>query len=183
MTSLLIFGPHHSSSLESGTSLTPQTNCLNELYQQLASSILLCHCFSQADIRWYRNFNRLSIAYSFRSRLRSRLTLRGRTFLRNPWAFDGEDSHFALATNTGILSRIPSTTLLSMASASIRCSSTQLEVRCQMSEVGFISMFLLAYESVFLISHISLEALDDHFCLDNLNSCNYLCKHLGLYNS
>ena len=33
---------------------------------------------------WYRNFYLLSIAYSFRSRLRSRLTLRGRTFLRKP---------------------------------------------------------------------------------------------------
>ena len=33
---------------------------------------------------WYRNLYLLSIAYSFRSRLRSRLTLRGRTFLRKP---------------------------------------------------------------------------------------------------
>ena len=36
------------------------------------------------NFRWYRNLNLLSIAYSFRSRLRSRLTLRGRTFLRKP---------------------------------------------------------------------------------------------------
>ena len=36
------------------------------------------------DFRWYRNLNLLSIAYSFRSRLRSRLTLSGRAFLRNP---------------------------------------------------------------------------------------------------
>ena len=34
--------------------------------------------------RYYRNINLLSIAYSSRSRLRSRLTLRGRTFLRKP---------------------------------------------------------------------------------------------------
>ena len=34
--------------------------------------------------RWYRNLNLLSIAYSLRSRLRSRLTLSGRTFLRKP---------------------------------------------------------------------------------------------------
>ena len=36
------------------------------------------------DPRWYRNLYLLSIAYSLRSRLRSRLTLRGRTFLRKP---------------------------------------------------------------------------------------------------
>jgi hypothetical protein len=76
------------------------------------------------ECRWYRNFNRLSIAYDSRPRLRSRLTLSGRTFLRKPWAFDGKDSHFALATHTGILSRIMSTTPHGMASALIRCSST-----------------------------------------------------------
>jgi hypothetical protein len=36
------------------------------------------------EYRWYRNLNRLSIAYGFRPRLRSRLTLSGRTFLRKP---------------------------------------------------------------------------------------------------
>ena len=36
------------------------------------------------NVRWYRNLYLLSIAYSFRSRLRPRLTLRGRTFLRKP---------------------------------------------------------------------------------------------------
>ena len=36
------------------------------------------------NLWWYRNINLLSIAYSFRSRLRPRLTLRGRTFLRKP---------------------------------------------------------------------------------------------------
>ena len=36
------------------------------------------------DFRWYWNLNQLSIAYSVRSRLRSRLTLSGRTFLRKP---------------------------------------------------------------------------------------------------
>ena len=44
---------------------------------------------------WYRNLNRLSIAYGFRPRLRSRLTLSGRTFLRNPWVFGGQDSHLS----------------------------------------------------------------------------------------
>ncbi len=35
-------------------------------------------------MRWYRNINLLAIAYAFRPRLRSRLTLRGRAFLRKP---------------------------------------------------------------------------------------------------
>lgn len=43
--------------------------------------------------RWYRNFHLLSIAYAFQPRLRSRLTLSGRTFLRKPEAFGGGDSH------------------------------------------------------------------------------------------
>ena len=36
------------------------------------------------NLRWYRNFYLLSIAYGFRPRLRPRLTLSGRTFLRKP---------------------------------------------------------------------------------------------------
>ncbi len=38
---------------------------------------------------WYGNINPLSIAYAFRPRLRSRLTLRRLALLRNPWAFGG----------------------------------------------------------------------------------------------
>ena len=52
----------------------------------------------------YRNLNLLSIGYAFRPRLRPRLT-RGRSALpRNPWIFGLEDSHFYLATHSGILS-------------------------------------------------------------------------------
>jgi hypothetical protein len=40
-----------------------------------------------------RNINRLSIAYAFRPRLRDRLTLRGMTFRRKPWAYGEGDSH------------------------------------------------------------------------------------------
>ena len=43
--------------------------------------------------RWYGNVDPLPIAYAFRPRLRSRLTLSGRTFLRNPSASGGPDSH------------------------------------------------------------------------------------------
>ena len=40
-----------------------------------------------------RIINLISIAYGFRPRLRYRLTLRGLTLRRNPWAFGGSVSH------------------------------------------------------------------------------------------
>ena len=57
------------------------------------SFCLLRHSIVQTNIRWYRNMNRLSIAYAFRPRLRSRLTLGGLTFPRNPWAYGERVSH------------------------------------------------------------------------------------------
>ena len=47
------------------------------------------------DYRWYWNIYQFVIAYAFRPRLRSRLTLGGQTFPRKPWTFDGKDSHLA----------------------------------------------------------------------------------------
>ena len=76
------------------------------------------------DFRWYWNLYQLSIAYDFRPRLRSRLTLSGRAFLRKPWIFGGKDSHLALATHANILSRIQSRITYDLPSARIRCSST-----------------------------------------------------------
>ncbi|CCG06613.1 Putative uncharacterized protein, partial [Pararhodospirillum photometricum DSM 122] len=40
-----------------------------------------------------RTINLIAIAYGFRPRLRDRLTLRGLTLRRNPWAFGGSVSH------------------------------------------------------------------------------------------
>src|SRR3989337_2502906 len=40
-----------------------------------------------------RSVVRLSIGYACWPRLRSRLTLRGRTFRKNPWPYGGQDSH------------------------------------------------------------------------------------------
>jgi hypothetical protein len=60
-------------------------------------------------MRQYRNIYLLSIDYAFRPRLRSRLTLGGRTFPRNPWNFDGKDSHLPLVTYSDILSTDEST--------------------------------------------------------------------------
>jgi hypothetical protein len=54
----------------------------------------------------------LSIDYVSRPRLRSRLTLGGLAFPRNPWAFGGRVSHPSLATHAGILTRATSTTRL-----------------------------------------------------------------------
>jgi hypothetical protein len=55
------------------------------------------------------NINPLSIDYACRPRLRSRLTLGGQTWPRNPWSFGGRDSHSAFATHACILTPTPST--------------------------------------------------------------------------
>ena len=108
-TSILIFSPHHTPALAARTSLRHLPQCLDGFYHQPALPILLCHCVSQTLLWWYWNLHQLSIAYGIRPRLRSRLTLGGRTFPRKPQAFDDKDSHFILATHTGILSRESST--------------------------------------------------------------------------
>ena len=61
---------------------------------------------------WYRNINRLSIAYAFRPRLRSRLTLSRLALLRNPWAFGGGVSHPSFVTRASILTSHSSTASL-----------------------------------------------------------------------
>ena len=58
---------------------------------------------------WYRNINLLSIAYAFRPRLRSRLTLSRLALLRNPWAFGGRVSHTSFVTRASILTSHAST--------------------------------------------------------------------------
>ena len=68
---------------------------------------------SPASARTHRhghgNINPSSIDYACRPRLRSRLTLGGQTWPRNPWSFGGRDSHSAFATHACILTRTPST--------------------------------------------------------------------------
>src|SRR5699024_344076 len=61
-----------------------QSTCLNTDIRCRAYPILLRPPITQTEIRWYRNINLLSIAYAFQPRLRSRLTLSGRAFLRKP---------------------------------------------------------------------------------------------------
>ncbi len=55
----------------------------------------------------YGNINPLSIDYACRPRLRSRLTLGGLTWPRNPWSFGGRVSHSSFATHACILTRWP----------------------------------------------------------------------------
>ena len=57
-----------------------------------------------SDIQQYRNINLLSIDYAFQPRLRPRLTQSRSALLWKPWIFGLEDSHFYLATHSGILS-------------------------------------------------------------------------------
>ena len=93
------------------------------------------------NLRWYWNLYQLSIAYDLRPRLRSRLTLSGRAFLRKPWIFGGQDSHLPFATHANILSRMKSTKPYSSASARIRCSSTN-SMNSQASVVSFSPVYL-----------------------------------------
>ncbi len=46
-----------------------------------------------SGFKWHWILNQLSIAYAFRPRLRSRLTLGGRAFPRKPQVYGGQDSH------------------------------------------------------------------------------------------
>ena len=74
----------------------PPPTGLDALFQPRAWLTLLCHPILVTALRWHRILNRLSITYAFRPRLRPRLTLGGRPFPRNPWAFGGQDSHLPL---------------------------------------------------------------------------------------
>jgi hypothetical protein len=65
---------------------------------------------TRAHCHGHGNINPLSIGYACRPRLRSRLTLGGLTWPRNPWSSGGRVSHSAFATHACILTRAPSTT-------------------------------------------------------------------------
>src|SRR5690606_22647305 len=101
-----IFAPHHSLALSmsgfaySSASLLGRTSISPRHFPPASplrseSNTKYCYFVSihLCGLRRYRNFHLLSFDYAFRPRLRSRLTLRGRTFLRKPWAFGGRDSH------------------------------------------------------------------------------------------
>src|SRR6185312_12815560 len=114
-------------------------HCLDAHDQQRAHPILLRPPIAQMAGRWYRNINLLSIVYAFRPRLRSRLTLSGRAFLRKPWAFGGRDSHPSFATHTGILTSRRSTSPYGLTSTPLERSPTT-DTKCQST----VSVFCLA---------------------------------------
>ena len=103
----LYFAPHHGSCLYRGFASCINTSRLRRTFLfRLALRLLCPHSSVHGK---YRNLNLLSIGYALKPRLRSRLT-RGRSALpRKPWIFGHEDSHFILATHSGILSSIQST--------------------------------------------------------------------------
>ena len=63
----------------------------NRLFQ--SSALISLMRPSIAPLSWCRNLDLLSIGYAFRPHLRSRLSLGGRPFPRNPCPFGGRDSH------------------------------------------------------------------------------------------
>ena len=63
---------------------THKPRCLDAVKPTPRSTYPSAYPRRSNDPWWYRNLNLLSIAYAFRPRLRPRLTLRGRTFLRKP---------------------------------------------------------------------------------------------------
>src|SRR6185437_10132418 len=80
----IIFPPHHSPALSvDGFSFQP-ASLLGRALPSARVTTLLRHPSAHNGLRWYRNINLLSFDYAFRPRLRSRLTLSGRAFLRNP---------------------------------------------------------------------------------------------------
>ena len=80
----VIFARHHSSAFMKSGFAYSSAYLLGQTLPSVCSTLPSCVPPSINDSRWYRNFNLLSIVYAFRPRLRSRLTLSGRTFLRNP---------------------------------------------------------------------------------------------------
>ena len=116
----LFFAPLHASGLMYGFSCTSPP-ALAPDFPLPANAFLTCPYSSV--ILQYRNFNLLSIGYALRPRLRSRLT-QGRSALPwNPWIFGLKDSHFNLATHSGILSSWLSTVPSETAASCQQCSS------------------------------------------------------------
>ena len=95
--------PHRLSTTGSGRALhrAPRRVC-GFKHLALPGSIWALFC-------GYGNINPLSIDYACRPRLRSRLTLGGLAWPRNPWSSGGGVSHSSFATHACILTRVPST--------------------------------------------------------------------------
>ena len=96
------------------------------LHRSFHSRLLLSACVPTSSVyREHRIFNLLSIAYAFQPQLRSRLPQSRSALLWKPLVFGREDSHFTLATHSGILSSWQSTAPSGTASARHQCSPTR----------------------------------------------------------
>ena len=81
------------SALNEGADLpTPSAYALQRT-SVCARTLRVCVTPQVNAVRWYGNVDPFSIAYAFRPRLRSRLTLFRLTLNRNPWAYGGPVSH------------------------------------------------------------------------------------------
>jgi hypothetical protein len=99
--------PHRLPTTASGRPLAPKTSPKRH---QRDSQVLVSTDSAWALDHGYGNINPLSIDYACRPRLRSRLTLGGLAWPRNPWSSGGRVSHPAFATHACILTRVASTT-------------------------------------------------------------------------
>jgi hypothetical protein len=98
--------PHRLATTKSGPSPTTETTRRQKQRQRW----LVSKGSPLSRSHGHGNINPLSIDYACRPRLRSRLTLGGITWPRNPWSSGGRVSHSAFATHACILTRTPSTT-------------------------------------------------------------------------
>lgn len=105
--SYLPASPHRLTTTESGPTLHTRnpSEDFNRGFGWLVST-----ASPWAHMLGYGNINPLSIDYACRPRLRSRLTLGGLAWPRNPWSSGGRVSHSAFATHACILTPAPSTT-------------------------------------------------------------------------
>ena len=117
------FGPRHAFPLHGGFACHTGTLLAPVLPSPALAFSLRPH---SSVLLQYRNLNLLSIGYVSRPRLRPRLTQSRSALLWKPWIFGLEDSHFYLATHSGILSSRQSTVPSGTASFRRQCSSTNM---------------------------------------------------------
>ena len=118
------FGPHHAFPLHGGFACHTGISLAPVLPSPALAFSLRPH---SSVLLQYRNLNLLSIGYVSRPRLRPRLTQSRSALLWKPWIFGLEDSHFYLATHSGILSSRQSTVPSGTASFRRQCSSTNVQ--------------------------------------------------------
>src|SRR5699024_7914443 len=100
--SVLNFPPHHSLRLLNGFAYSTLL-LLGRTRPAVRSSYPPASPHRSNDNEVVQKYQSVIHRLRLRPQLRSRLTLSGRAFLRNPWAFGERDSHSFFVTHTGIL--------------------------------------------------------------------------------